>query len=251
MRTHTLLTIPYSHYCERARWALDYCGINYIEAGHAPFFHAYHNRKAGAQRTVPALVTPEGVINGSDRILTFADRHDPAQSVLYPATDERSIRSWESRFDQSFGIKSRVWAYIYLQQEPELLHDILRQGSSFEYALLKPMIPQLLKTIVRLYKAHPQRLKAVENELNTYFDQCDFMLQDQRPFFMGSQFSAADITLCSLAGALLFPPEYGFSYPALKNYPEAMQHQILQWRERPVGQYILRMYANHRNSFSV
>lgn len=248
---NTLLTIPYSHYCERARWALDYCGITYTETGHAPFFHAYHNRKAGALRTVPALLTPKGVIDGSDHILTFADQHGQRHPSLYPELQNRSIRSWESRFDKGFGVKSRVWAYIYLQETPELLHEILNQGSLWEYRLLKPIVPQVLNTIVKLYKAYPQRLKRIEAELDTFFDQCDFMLRDQRPFFMGSHFSAVDITLCALAGVLVMPPEYGFRYPNLEKYPEAMQHRILQWRKRPVGQYILRMYANHRNSFSV
>jgi glutathione S-transferase len=248
---NTLLTIPYSHYCERARWALDYSGVPYAEAGHAPFFHAYHNRKAGALRTVPALVTPQKVVNGSDQIMAFADQASPQSSPLYINDQACSIRSWESRFDTGFGVKSRIWAYIYLQDAPELLHEILSQGSSFEYRLLKPIMPQLIHTIVKLYKAYPQRLMQIENDLDTLLDQCDFMLKDKRPFFMGTQFSATDITLCALAGILILPPEYGFRYPELKNYPEAMQHRILRWRERPVGQYILRMYANHRTSFSV
>lgn len=248
---NTLLTIPYSHYCERARWALDYCGVPYTEAGHAPFFHAYHNHRAGAMRSVPALATPQGVINGSDQIMTFAHQSVTSPVSLYPEHQERSIRSWESRFDKGFGIKSRVWAYIYLQDAPELIHDILSQGSPSEYRLLKPVVPQVLKSIARLYKAYPQRLKRIEAELEALLDQCDFMLKDQRPFFMGADFSAVDITLAALAGILVLPPEYGFRYPELQLYPKAMQQRILQWRERPVGQYILRMYANHRTSFSV
>lgn len=248
---HTLLTIPYSHYCERARWALDYCGVPYTEAGHAPFFHAYHNRKAGAMRTVPALVTPQGIINGSDQIMHFAQQNAPTGVSLYPKDQEQSVRSWESRFDNGFGIKCRVWAYIYLQEAPEIIHEILSQGTPSEYRFLKPVVPQALNAIVRLYKAYPHRLHRIEKELEALLDQCDFMLRDQRPFFMGNHFSAVDITLGALAGVLVLPPEYGFRYPDLKNYPEAMQQRILQWRERPVGQYILRMYANHRTSFSV
>ena len=244
---YTLLTIPYSHYCERARWALDLSKLNYQEEGHAPFFHAYYNRKRRAQRMVPALVTPERVINGSDQILRFVDQYTP----LYPADMMNDILSWEARFDRVFGIKCRVWAYIHLQNVPEQLHSILKKGTPQEYALIKPLVPYALQSIVKLYKAYPHRLQRVEQDLNHLLDQCDFMLQDQRPFFMGNTFTAADITLCALAGVLVLPPEYGFAYPALENFPEAMQTQILQWRKRPVGQYILRMYANHRTRFSV
>ena len=34
-----LLTFPSSHYCEKARWALDYAGANYVEEPHFPAFH--------------------------------------------------------------------------------------------------------------------------------------------------------------------------------------------------------------------
>lgn len=244
---YTLLTIPYSHYCERARWALDLSQLSYQEEGHAPFFHAYYNRKRGAQRMVPALVTPAKVINGSDQILRFVHQHSP----LYPTNLEASILSWEDRFDRVFGIKSRVWAYIHLQKAPEQLHSILQEGTPREYALIKPLVPYALQSIVSLYKAYPYRLRRVEQDLNHLLDQCDFMLKDQRPFFMGDTFTAADITLCALASILVFPPEHGFAYPALETFPEAMQAQILQWRKRPVGQYILRMYANHRTRFGV
>lgn len=243
-----LLTIPYSHYCERARWGLDYAGLDYIEEGHAPFFHAYYNRKAGAGRMVPALVTEDRVINGSDRILEFINT---SGTLLYPDQQSRDILSWEARFDRTFGILSRVWAYIHLQSAPELLHEILETGTPKEYPLLKAFVPKALETIVKLYRAYPHRLARVEQELNAALDQCDFILRDQRPFFMGETFTAADISLCALAGVLVMPHESGFTYPALQKFPEAMQSQMLTWRKRPVGQYILRMYANHRTGFGV
>lgn len=244
---YTLLTIPYSHYCERARWALDYAEIDYQEEGHAPFLHAYYNHKVGAQRMVPALITPQGIINGSDQILNFVH---PFKSLYRPEL-KQSTQSWEQRFDRGFGIKSRVWAYIHLQHAPELLHAVLEQGSPQEYKLIKPLVPYALQRIIQFYKAYPHRLRAVLRDLNALLDQCDFVLKDGRPFFMGETFSAADITLCALAGILVFPPEYGFAYPRLEKFPEPMQSQIQAWRSRPVGQYILRTYANHRPRFGV
>ena len=35
-----LVTIPYSHYCELARWALDFSGIEYQEVKYSPGYHA-------------------------------------------------------------------------------------------------------------------------------------------------------------------------------------------------------------------
>ena len=45
-----LITIPLSHYCEKARWGLDRVGLQYREQPHAPLL----SRLAGG--TVPVLV---------------------------------------------------------------------------------------------------------------------------------------------------------------------------------------------------
>ena len=38
--THRLVTLPLSHFVLKARWALERYGIEYVEEGHAPGFHA-------------------------------------------------------------------------------------------------------------------------------------------------------------------------------------------------------------------
>ena len=35
-----LVTIPYSHYCELGRWALEYAGMEFREVKYAPGYHA-------------------------------------------------------------------------------------------------------------------------------------------------------------------------------------------------------------------
>ena len=55
-----LLTIPISHFCEKARWALDRAGIEYVEQPHVQLVHIFAARLAGGGRTVPVLVTDQG-----------------------------------------------------------------------------------------------------------------------------------------------------------------------------------------------
>ena len=50
-----LITIPISHYCEKARWALDRAGIPYRERAHLQAIHWFAVRRAGGARTVPVL----------------------------------------------------------------------------------------------------------------------------------------------------------------------------------------------------
>ncbi len=66
--TPRLITIPFSHYCDKARWALEVCGVAYIEDGHLPLFHYAATFRAGGGRTVPVLVTDDGVLRDSTDI---------------------------------------------------------------------------------------------------------------------------------------------------------------------------------------
>ena len=47
-----LVTIPFSHYCEKARWALDRAGLAYEERAHLPLAHYLPARRAGGGKTV-------------------------------------------------------------------------------------------------------------------------------------------------------------------------------------------------------
>ncbi len=69
----TLITIPFSHYCEKARWALDWCGVPYVERACLPGLHLRHTRRIGG-RTVPALIRGDGSAHvDSTDILRWAD----------------------------------------------------------------------------------------------------------------------------------------------------------------------------------
>lgn len=82
--TRTLVTIPVSHYCEKARWALERAGLDYTERRHIQLVHIAAVKRAGGGRTAPVLKTPQGVFGDSTAILRYADEHGPPQLRLYP-----------------------------------------------------------------------------------------------------------------------------------------------------------------------
>ena len=49
-RPNVLITIPISHYCEKARWALDRAGVDYEEHPHLQLIHRIAVRRAGGVR---------------------------------------------------------------------------------------------------------------------------------------------------------------------------------------------------------
>ncbi|TMK38915.1 MAG: hypothetical protein E6G56_13205, partial [Actinobacteria bacterium] len=79
-----LITIPISHYCEKARWALERAEMPYREERHVQGIHRVAARRAGGGATVPVLVTPEGTLGESEQILAWIDEHVPAEQRLFP-----------------------------------------------------------------------------------------------------------------------------------------------------------------------
>jgi glutathione S-transferase len=63
-----------SHYCEKARWALDYFGIEHEMRHVMVGAHRRIAKKLGAKRgSVPFLQTDDGVIAGSSAIIDWCE----------------------------------------------------------------------------------------------------------------------------------------------------------------------------------
>ena len=122
--TTKLITIPFSHYCEKARWALDHVGVPYEEDGHLPVFHYLATYRAGAKRTVPVLVDDKTVVRDSTDIVAWADAKRPGS--LIPVAGAKELLAIEDDVDTHFGPATRRWAYYHLlpnhdaDQQPEV-----------------------------------------------------------------------------------------------------------------------------------
>ena len=86
-----LITFPLSHFCEKARWALDHAGLSYEELGYPPAVHKAHVVSRGST-TVPVLVSPEGTLRESTDIVTFADRACAPERCLLRASSRQAQR---------------------------------------------------------------------------------------------------------------------------------------------------------------
>src|SRR5882724_491215 len=64
-----LITIPISHYCEKARWALDRAGVSYQERAHLQVLHWIPVARAGGKKTAPVLVWGDRVFADSADIV--------------------------------------------------------------------------------------------------------------------------------------------------------------------------------------
>lgn len=242
-----LITIPLSHYCERARWALDHARVSYVEEQHLQVFSGRRTRALGARRFVPALVGPGLLLKDSADIVAYADSLAGPDRKLYPA-DRAEIEAFEKPLAARFGVETRRIAYdALLPHRALLLKYNAGRAPWHERWILRAGFPLVARKIREHLKVHPTEVAAAEIEVSETLDRVARQL-DGRPYLFGDGFTAADLTFSSLFAILVFPPQYGMPLPRLDEIPDAMRRQVEPWRAHPAGQHAMRMFALHRSS---
>ena len=241
------ITIPLSHYCEKARWALDRVGLAYREEPHAPLLNRLAVKR-GDRGTVPVLVHAGERFTDSTAILVHADTLGDG-GLLYPrdAALRREVDVFVERFDTELGPHARRWAYSHLLTQPKLLREVWARGVPRREAILVPLIAPLARFLARkAYRVSAESAQRSLERIHTVFRDVDERLADTRQFLVGERFTAADLTFAALAAPLLFPVECRATHPALEAVPAAMREEVLRLRHTVAGRFALRLFAQER-----
>jgi len=237
-----LITIAFSHYCEKARWALDRADIDYVEDAHLPLFSYIPLKRAGAKRTAPALVTDDGaVLTDSTDILRWCDEHGRGEP-LFPKGDD-DVTALEDDFDRHLGPATRRLGYYYLLDDKRATLDVMaKHGPKWERVVGKasrPLAAALLRRGLKIDAAGAERSRAV---IDRTFSEVGERLRDGRTYLCGDRLTAADLTFASLAAPVLLPEQYSEYLPREELVPPAFRDLADHYRETPAGQYGLRVY---------
>lgn len=243
----TLVTIPFSHYCEKARWALERARIDFVEDGHLPIFSYLPLAKLRRRRTVPALITARGdVLSDSTDIVRWCDLQAPA-CPLFPA-DLPDVVELEEEFDRRLGPATRRLAYFHLLGSDVAMTDMVGDRvPAWERRVGAVMRPAMEALIRRGLKVDAAGATRSQTALDQVFAAVSERLADGRRYLCGDRFTAADLTFASLAAPLLAPEPFASEYlPAVNRLPAAFLEVRDRYRATPAGQLGLRLYADDR-----
>jgi len=246
---YRLITIPPSHYCEKARWALDYAGIPYREDRHPPLFHLRATRMTGRGRSTPVLVAGDKVLSDSTDILQFLDAHHTDGWRPYPLDSQlrTDAEELEDLFDNRLGPHTRRVAYFYLLQHKRLfLESVLSGVGRIESTVFRALLPAVKRLMRRGMRITPESTERSLDYVRTVLATVDELLADGRPFLIGDRFSAADLTYAALAAPVLLPRNYGSRLPTLDDVPNELLTLIEEFRSSPAGTFAMRIYRDHR-----
>ncbi|EYF04166.1 glutathione S-transferase family protein [Chondromyces apiculatus] len=246
-----LITITFSHYCEKARWALEHAEVAFTEEAYPPPFHATASWRAGGRRTVPVLVADDGVFADSSDIVQWADRKAPPERRMFGdgAAERREIETLEEQFDKVLGPHARRGIYFYVLPRRAIMMQLAAQGAQpWQTAMFTLMLPVVCLTIRKSLRIDAASAARSFDKVRAIFDQVGEKLADGRPFLVGQRLSAADITFASLAAPLLLPARFGARLPPVTALPPEAASLIHEFRAHPAGAWALRIYEQHRGA---
>ncbi len=243
-----LITIPMSHYCEKARWALDHANVDYVEDAHLQVFHYRATRAIGAGDFVPVLVDGANVVADSTTILKALDARLPDDRKLYPAALRAEIEALEENFDEHLGVETRRWVYFHWSTLPaRQVMDIAGQGTPRWQQVVGPMLLPMLRIFLHKHlRISSDNVAQGLQVITDSFDRVAERLSDGRPFLCGDQFTAADLSFACMAAPVLQPREYGIRLPTLEQCPAPARVDAERFRAHPAGQFGLRLFREQR-----
>ena len=143
-----LITIPISHFCEKARWALELA--EHARTARSATCRGSTGRTSGARAAAgPRRCSsrPTGPLRESAQIVRFAD----ARRATSGSTADPLAAALEARFDAHLGPDARSWMYHRMleRRRPDARRTAAPGVPRWERAGLPVMLPLMSKLIVR------------------------------------------------------------------------------------------------------
>jgi glutathione S-transferase len=247
----TLVTIPFSHFCEKARWALDHARVDYQEEGHTPLFHRRAvARVKGQGGSVPVLsLDGDGVLDESSLIVRWADARASSDRKLLPRGGREldEALALERHLDRELAPHVRRFAYFHILPDRARALELMRLSTpTTEQRLVRLGYPLLRRLIERAMRIDAPRAERSRDMIRTVFDEITRRLDDGRPFLMGDRFGSTDITFAAFASPLLAPAEHPIRRLTQADFPPALRAEGLSLGETPAGRFVTRVYREHR-----
>jgi glutathione S-transferase len=239
-----LITFGISHFCEKARWALDWHGITYKEVSWPPGVHRILARRCGAQgATLPIVLDGEAVIQGSGAIVDWADQQAQDHARRLTLADSLEM---ERRADSIIGVHVRRLGYAEtLPRFPHLAKPALFRNASSSHRLIGNLMwPVSRRVMMRMYDITPEAASESRAKLEAELDWLDRKLVDGRPYLAGDRFSRADLTVASLLALFARPQEMPIYHEM--SVPDALAADVERWRCRPAMRWVVAQYQAHR-----
>lgn len=243
-----LISFAISHYCEKARWALDWYGIEYSEEFWPIGPHVKMSRQLGAPDTrVPILMLGSEILQGSQAILDWAYLNRPvAAKSLEDDEHKGEIREIEKRADDLIGVEVRRLLYAQtLTRHPDIILELLYGNLDKDMQSVGHKLwPRIQSAMIQTLDAAPDVVPDARAKLDSQLDWLDRRLESGGRYLVGERFTRADLAVASLL-APFARLSRDRMYKAV-DIPAEIEAEFTRLENRPCMQWVADTYRNFR-----
>jgi glutathione S-transferase len=231
----------FSHFNEKARWALDYKRIPHLRRSLLPA--GPRAMRFSIRGTLPTLDLDGRRIVDSTRIIEALEERHPHDRLYPDEPDDRNrALALEDFFDEEMGHDIRRVAFY--DWDPEYIAALLTTGQP---SAVKGPIRFTLPIGMRLYarrryRIYPEDVERSRRNVMAAIDRLESELGSGE-YLVGERFSVADLTAASLLYPFARPDEMQYDPPA----PPAWEFGE-QVAGRPAIEWVREVYRRHRPS---
>lgn len=236
----------YSHYNDKARWALAWKGVEHARLSYLPGPHMRSIQRLSGQRQTPVLVWDDEVIAGSDRIVDALESR-VAERPLLPvdAAGREAVARWRREFDGTVGPAVRTVVFAAMIDQGGFVCRLFAEGEPLlKRAAYRATFPVARGLIARANGvADPDNVRRSEAIVESVMAQVAEATAATGQL-VGDAFSAADLTAAALLAPLVNPAHPDMNRP--RPMPPALDALVSRWQSHPGGRWVLDQYARHR-----
>jgi glutathione S-transferase len=236
---------PYSHFNDKARWALAYKDIPHERRNYLPGPHIPAIRRLSGQPQTPVLEWDGEVIAGSAAVIEYLEARVPQPALLPADPDARAMaRELVLRFDHDLGPATRAVLFAVLIDEPDYFCALFGgDRPPWRRRLYRAFFPLARPLVARgngVDRAeYVTRAAAVTNEV---LDDIAARVASTG-YLVGATFSVADLTAAALIAPLFDPVVADMARPAPQ--PPRMVALKAHWASHPAVAWAGKMYRLH------
>ncbi|MDX1382885.1 MAG: glutathione S-transferase family protein [Thermoanaerobaculia bacterium] len=242
----TLHQFEFSHFNEKARWALAYKGLEHERESYLPGPHVGPIRKLSGQPQTPVLEIDGRVVSGSSAIVEALEMRAP-DPPLYPADETQRAEALELQrhFDAEVGPAVRCALFSVSLGEPGYMCRMFARGKPLPVRALYRATFPLATPLIRKGNGVTGR-EAIDAAFAATEAALDLVEERTAAtgYLVGDTFTVADLTAAALLAPIASPTHPDMARP--RPVPASIERLLQRWADRPAIRWVGEQYAKHR-----
>ncbi|AOA57944.1 glutathione S-transferase family protein [Acinetobacter larvae] len=244
-----LYQFPLSHFCEKARWLLDFKQLEYVAHNLVPGVHRAFAQLKTRQNSLPILKDQQQWIADSSMIALYLDEKYPEHSFLRAQQDLRDQALETNQLANELGVHVRRWSLSQALAMNDSALEVMIGESGYLRQFEKYSKPILKTMMSRSYQLSPQDAAASKAQMQSIIEQLNQQLvENHGRYLVSERLGLADIAVCSMLAPILEIETTPWERDSQVQQSDEFNEYKQQLLALPLGQYVQRIYMTERRA---